>query len=317
MTVLDWLLDSDPAIRWQVKRDLLDAPPDEVAAERALVASTGWGAALLDLQDPDGRWDGGTYRPGWAREDRPFFDAWTATHFTLVSLRELGAHPDDARVRAAIGRVRDDVRWEPDDPDTYFHGETEPCINGLALANATYFGEDPSHVGETVLAGRLPDGGWNCFPDENRPVSSYHSTICVLEGLLAWQQAGGPVDRITEARRGGEEYLLERGLFRRRSDGSIADPRFTMLSYPGYWFYDILRALDHLREASRVDGTRPDPRCAEAIGLLEAKRDGEGRWRHENTHEGPRLIELEGGEGTPSRWSTLRAMRVLRWWHEG
>lgn len=314
MTVTDWLLDADPAIRWQVMRDLLDAPADAVAAERALVATSGWGAALLDLQDADGRWDGGTYRPGWAREDRPYFDAWTGTHFTLISLRELGAHPDDVRVRRAVALVRDNVRWEPEDEHTYFQGETEPCINGLALANAAYFGEDPSTVGETVLGGRLPDGGWNCFPDDERPVSSYHSTICVLEGLLAWQRAGGPADRIVEARHAAEEYLLERSLFRRRSDGGVADPRFTMTSYPGYWFYDTLRALDYFREATGVDGTAPDPRCAEAVELLVAKRDAEGRWRHENTHEGPRLIELERGEGSPSRWSTLRALRVLRWW---
>jgi hypothetical protein len=316
MTVLEWLLDddADPAIRWQAKRDLAHASANEVAAERALVATSGWGAAFLDLQDDDGSWDGGTYRPGWVREDRPFFDAWTATHFTLTSLRELGADPADERVHRAITLVSDNVHWEPGDPATYFAGETEPCINGLVLANAAYFGEDATTVGEQLLAFRLPDGGWNCFPDPAAPVSSFHTTICALEGLLAWQQAGGPEDRIVPARHSAEEYLLKRRLFRRKSSGAVADPRFTMASYPGYWFYDILRGLDYFRAATAVDGTKPDPRCADAIELLESKRDPAGRWAHENTHEGPRLLELEGGEGDPSRWSTLRALRVLEWW---
>ena len=316
MSVIDWLLDSDPAIRWQVMRDLADASPDEVAAERALVTSKGWGAAFLDLQDPDGRWDGGTYRPGWVDRERPFFDAWTATHFTLSSLRELGADPADDRVRDAVRLVRENVKWIMDEgaPHSYFEGELEPCINGLVLANAAYFGEPADTVAAQLLAFRLPDGGWNCEPNPEAPVSSFHTTICALEGLLAWQAAGGPADVIVPARRAAEEYLLQRGLFRRRSDGSIADPRFTMNSYPGYWYYDVLRGLDYLRSASIVDGTAPDPRCADAIALIESKRDAEGRWAHENTHEGARLFELEGGEGEPSRWTTLRAMRVLAWW---
>ncbi|HEX7834861.1 MAG TPA: hypothetical protein VF479_05270 [Pseudolysinimonas sp.] len=316
MTAIDdWLLDADPSIRWQVKRDLLDAAPDEVAAERALVATSGWGAAFLELQDPDGRWDGGVYRPGWVNEQRPFYDAWTATHFTLISLRELGAHPEAAPMRRALELVKKNVVWELDEgPAPYFAGETEPCINGMVLANAVYFGEDGTTVGERLLDDRLLDGGWNCFPDPARPVSSFSSTICVLEGLLAWQQAGGPAEKIAEARHTAEEYLLERRLIRRKSDDAIVDPRFTMLSYPGYWYYDILRALDYFRVASRVDGTGPDPRCADAIALLEAKRDASGRWRNENTHEGARLFAIERGENRPSRWSTLRALRVLRWW---
>ena len=318
MTVIDWLLDSDPAIRWQVKRDLMDASADEIADERAIVATTGWGTELLDLQDADGHWDGGTYRPGWASEDLPFFDAWTATHFTLNSLRELGIDPSDERMRLAVDRVNENVHWMTDDGATpYFSGETESCINGLVLANAAYFGQDCAPVAEQLLALQLPDGGWNCFPDPAAPVSSFHSTICALEGLLAWQQADGPADRISHARHAAEEYLLERNLFRRKRDGAVIDPRFTMTSFPGYWFYDILRALDYFRAATQVDGSGADPRCADAVSIIEAKRNADGRSPHENTHEGARLIRLEGAEGEPSRWSTLRAMRVLKWWAGG
>jgi hypothetical protein len=308
VTVVDWLLEADPAIRWQVKRDLTDAAPDEVAAERARVANEGWGAELLALQGDDGRWDGGTYRPGWADDDKPFFDAWTATHFTLALLRELGLDPADPKAQRAVSRVRDAVRWDANDAP-YFDGEVEPCINGLALANAAYFGQGGGAIVERLLADQLGDGGWNCWAEYGATVSSFHSTICVLEGLLAWEQADGTDDRVATARLRGEEYLLERGLFRRRSTGEVVDPRFTMFSFPTWWYYDVLRGLDHLRAAHPA----PDPRCADAIALVASKRDERGRWPLENIHQGATHLELEGPEDAPSRWNTLRALRVLRW----
>jgi hypothetical protein len=307
--ILDWLLDSDPAIRWQVLRDLTDADDAEVAAERARVATTGWGAELLALQDDHGRWDGGTYRPGWAAEDRPFFDAWSATHFVLRTLTELGLPPESAEARRAVGLVREHVRWEQGD-QPYFEGEVEPCINGLALANGAYFGERVGGIAERLVADRLADGGWNCWAEYGATVSSFHSTLCALEGLLAWERAGGGTAASRAARRSGEEYLLERGLFRRRSDGAVPDPRFTMPSFPTRWRYDVLWALDHLRAA----GPERDPRCEEAVELIRSKRRPEGFWVQENAHPGPDLLELDAGDGFPSRWITLRALRVLRWW---
>ena len=188
MTVLEWLLDADPAIRWQVLRDLAGAGPDRVAAERARVATEGWGAQLLELQGADGRWDGGTYRPGWVDEAKPFFDAWTATHFSLQALRELGLDPQAPEARAAVARVRANVRWEANGAP-YFDGETEPCINGIALANGAYFGEAVDAIARRLVADQLADGGWNCWADFGATVSSFHSTICAVEGLLAHERA--------------------------------------------------------------------------------------------------------------------------------
>ncbi|MGL5863043.1 MAG: hypothetical protein ACRCY9_17490 [Phycicoccus sp.] len=311
MTVIDWLLDSDPAIRWQVLRDLVDAPRDQVESERSHVATTGWGAALLALQDAEGTWDGGAYRPGWAQEDRPFFDAWTATHFTLRSLHEFGLDPSAEPARRAIARVRDGVRWEANGAP-FFAGETEPCINGGVLATGAAFGEDMDALAETLATQALADGGWNCWAEFGASVSSFHSTLCVLEGLAEWERVGGSSDRVSAARAAGEAYLLERRLFRRLRDGAVVDPRFTMFSAPSRWYYDVLRALDYLRWA------RPerDPRLTEAIELVRSKRDENGRWPLENSHQGPTLIEMEGPDGFPSRWNTLRALRVLRWWDD-
>lgn len=308
MDVFAWLLDSDPALRWQVQRDLLGAPDDVVARDRAAVAVQGWGARLLAAQAEDGRWDGGTYRPGWAQDDRPFFDAWTATHFSLQQLVDFGVDPDSAAARAAIDRVAGGVRWEHAG-QRYFDGEVEPCINGVVLQVAAYFGHPSSTLITTVLDSALPDGGWNCWAPYGARVSSFHSTICVVEGLLAWEQAGYGSPEVARARAAGEEYLLERGLVHRRSTGALADPRLGMLSYPVRWYHDVLRGLEHFRRADRVD-----PRLSDSIDLLRAKATPDGRWCLENVHEGPTLFDFDEREGAPSRWVTLRALRVLRWW---
>ncbi len=307
--MVEYLLSGDPAIRWQVLRDLVGAPPDEVAAARALVATSGWGAQMLALQAEDGTWDGGTYRPGWADESRPFFDAWTATHFSLQSLRDYGLDPAAPAAQLAISRVRENVRWEYDG-SPYFEGEVEPCINGTALAVGAYFGEPVDRLVEKLLERHLPDGGWNCWAENADAVSSFHSTICALEGLLEYETATGGTAASRAAREAGESYLLERRLLRRVSTGEIVDPRFTMLSYPVRWFYDVLRGLDHFRLADRRD-----ERLTEAVELLRSKRGDYGLFPYENCHEGPTLFAMEQeGEGHPSRWVTLRALRVLRWW---
>jgi hypothetical protein len=308
MEVMEWLLDSDPAIRWQVMRDLSVEPSGIVQVERARVADEGWGAELLALQDSEGRWDGGTYRPGWVDEDKPFFDAWTATHFSLQLLRDFGLDPESSEAKHAVSLVRDNVQWDANGK-LYFEGEVEPCINGIALANGAYFREAVDGIVDILLSGQLDDGGWNCWADYGATVSSFHTTICVLEGLLAWERAGGTSDDVIAARSRGEEYLLQRGLMRTRSTGQIIDPRFAMFSFPAYWYYDVLRGLEYFRST----GARFDNSCAEAIDLVVSKRDEDGRWPLENIHQGPTHLEMEGPEGFPSRWNTLRATRILEW----
>ncbi|MGV8886309.1 MAG: hypothetical protein ACOH1T_12080 [Microbacteriaceae bacterium] len=308
--VVDYLLAGDPAIRWQTLRDLTDAAPDAVAQARTLVATEGWGARLLAEQGPGGQWDGGTYRPGWVDENRPFFDAWTSTHFSLQSLMEYGVDPTSPPVRVAVDRVAATVQWEYDG-SAYFDGEAESCINGVALAVGAYFGQDSSRIAATLLASQHADGGWNCWSeDEPDEPSSFHSTICALEGL--WAVSSSSAD-ITAARLRGEEYLLDRALLWRVETGELVDVRFTLLASPVRWYYDVLRALDYFRLA------RPerDPRCARAIELLRPKQLPNGMFPLENSHQGPTLFELDDeGQGFPSRWVTLRALRVLRWWDD-
>lgn len=307
---VQYLLAGDPSVRWQTMRDLTDAPASAIAEARAAVATEGWGARLLALQSDDGQWDGGTYRPGWANEEQAFFDAWTATHFSLQSLMEYGLDPASDAAGTAIGRVAENVRWGYDG-SRYFDGEVEPCINGVALAIGAYFQQDSSRIAAALLADQHTDGGWNCWTDEEPAApSSFHSTICALEGLRAW---GGDDDAIASALHRGEEYLLDRTLLRGKSTGEYVDLRFTMPSAPVRWYYDVLRALDYMRIA------RPerDPRCAEAIELLRGKQLQSGLFLLENTHQGATWFEPEmEGEGFPSRWVSLYALRVLRWWDD-
>jgi len=301
--VIDWLLDADPSIRWQVMRDLTDSPAEVVAAERSRVASEGWGPRLLDQQRPDGRWGDGVAVPFW----------WTNL-YTLVFLRDLGVDPTSARVRAAIDLVRDNVTWGPEFRDSpFFEGEVEPCINGRVVALGAYFSERSDRLVDRLLGEQLTDGGWNCEAERGSVRSSFHTTLCVLEGLFAFEEAFGAVPAVTQARRRAEEYLLERRLLRRLSTGELIEPAWTRFAFPPLWHYDVLRALDYLRAA----GVRPDPRVEEAVAAVLERRQGDGRWlldvRHRNTlHE-----ELAGIVGEPNRWVTLRARRVLDWYAPG
>ncbi len=307
MSVVEWLLDSDPSIRWQAMRDLTDAPAESVARERSRVATEGWGARLLDLQGADGQWGGAAFVPR----------AWTSTMDTLQLLRDLGVDPANDRVRCAIGAVRDHCNWGAEFGNSpFFDGEVEPCINGRVLAMGAYFGEPSDRLADRLLREQLSDGGWNCdAPPSQR--SSFHSTICVLEGLLEYETVKGPRPDVAAARLRGQEYLLERRLFRSRSTGQIierdrktrAKSTWAEISFPTRWHYDILWGLDYLRRA----GVTPDERVAEAVDLLRKKRDDHGRWPLENPHPGPVYFEMEGSAGEPSRWNTLRALRVLRW----
>ncbi len=312
MTVVDWLLDSDPSIRWQTMRDLTDAPADQVAAERARVGTGGWGARLLALRRNDGLWDTGSPGTEWI------------SLLALAMLRDMGLDPSSEAARSAIGLVRDNATWHSRGPwhgTPVFAGEVEPCINGRVVAIGAYFGQDVTGIVERLLGEQMADGGWNCEQENGSTRGSFHTTINVLEGLLEHARAARGSAEATAALERGHEYLLERRMLRRLSSGELIDPAFTLFSFPTGWHYDALRGLEHLRAA----GLTPDARLAEAIDLVHSKRDAEGRWPLENPHESEmvsaRVRDLEFGmderEGRPSLWNTLRATRVLDWYERG
>ena len=215
MDVLDWMLDSDPAIRWQALRDLADAPAEVVAAERARVVGEGWGARLLALQGADGQWAGGAYSPvrsddvdvGVKSDDEG--QPWTATAYSLLLLCELGVDPGCDQARQAVALVREHCRWE-EGGQPFFTGEVEPCINGMTVALGAYFDQNVDGVVARLLGEQLEDGGWNCWAEYGSVRSSFATTINVLEGLLAHERATGGSAESIAARRRGEEYLLER-----------------------------------------------------------------------------------------------------------
>ena len=313
-TAIQWLLESDPSVRWQAMRDLNNAP----AAERAKVATQGWGAAILAAQSKDGTGDPANRLPEYI------------VLRTLLLLRDMGLDPASEQAKTAIARVRANVQWLmnirkeelPKDEDIswwhkpFFAGEVEPCINGRVVTIGAYFGEDMQPLVDRLLGEQMADGGWNCDQEIGSNRGSFHTTICVLEGLLEFERANGKSAAITAARERGHEYLLARHLFKRLSTGEaiVKDRKdglsFTQFSYPAGWRYDILRALDYLRAA----GVAPDPRMSEAIEIIKSKRDAAGRWALGTVHPDEVVAEPGVAEGDPSRWNTLRALRVLDWY---
>jgi hypothetical protein len=369
MNVIEWLLDSDPAIRWQVMRDLLGTPAAEVAAERARVATEGWGAKLLALQDRSGQWGTELQPPSWPDGELPdvatrkllrelhsvslgemagFLEIdratllafeegreqpgderlsqyrsalvwlrnaigtlkpeWISTTWSLALLRDMGLDPASEQARRAVALVRENSRWDHDG-QAYFDGEVEPCINGRTVAIGSYFGENVDGIVKRLLSEQLDDGGWNCDAERGSVRASFNSTIEVLEGFLEYERAQGSTPELAEAQRRGENYLLERRLLRRLSTGEIIDPAWTEFSYPPRWHYDVLRGLDYFRNTGAI----VNDRAAEAIELVKAKQTADGRWLLENTHPGRVHFPMDEGDGKPSRWNTLRALRVLAW----
>jgi len=294
---LKWLLDADPSIRWQVMRDLADEAPEVIAAERSRVATEGWGAKLLARQSPSGRWGG-------PRENAGLL----ITFYTLVVLMDLGLDPASKQARRMVSRVeRLRFKWHSNRP--FFHGETEPCINGRILALGAYFKEPDDELAKQLLGEQLQDGGWNCEAPKSRR-SSFHTTICVLEGLLAYERAGRKTEALTTARQRAEEYLLKRRLFHSFRTGEIIDKKWLRFSFPPFWHYDVLRGLDYFRDA----GSKPDRRLREAIEVVIQRRHQNGRWPLNLLHPEYIPVKMETEVGSASRWNTLRALRVLRWY---
>lgn len=314
-SVITWLADSDPSIRWQVMRDLLDAPEPEWSAERAKVETDGWGARLLSYQDEDGQWAGGSFVPrGFdVREWREVGQPWTATTYSLTQLREFGLDPSSDRARRSVQLIGASSRWD-EGGQPFWEGEVEECINGRTVADGAYFGVDVSAIVGRLVGERQADGGWNCERANGSVRSSFATTINVLEGLLEYERSTGGTPESRQARRSGEEFLLERRLFRRLSTGEPADEQFLRFAHPNRWRYDVLRALDYFRSAADLTGAGPDPRLGDAVSHVRSRRLADGTWPLDWSPAGRIWFEMDDGAGQPSRWVTLRAMRVLRWW---
>lgn len=298
---LDWLLQGDPAIRWRTLRDLTGVPPAEVAAERARVATEGWGAQLLGLQDADGRWAGALYSP-----------KWTSTTYTLLLLQRLGLPADHPQAQLACR-----ILW--DNATTWDGGglnlaktirEPETCITGMLVLLAASFGQVDERVRAAVrwlLGQQLEDGGWNC--ETVRTGSrhgSFHTTITVLEALAAYRRVDD--DALDEPMRAGRDFFLEHRLYRSHRTGEPVAAAFTHFPFPPQWHFDVLRGLEHFCDT----GAPPDDRLTDAVDVLRRRRDARGRWPVDRAHPGRHWFRME--ERGPSRWSTLRCLRVLSWW---
>jgi hypothetical protein len=280
-----------------VMRDLTGASAEAVAAERIRIPREGVGAEILACQGADG---------SWHRDGTP---VWLPTLFTMQLLRATGVDRAEPAVVSAVARLEAGFRWDEEfGSKPFFEGEVEPCINGGTLALGAYFGHPTESLARRLISEQLDDGGWNCeAPKSVR--SSFHTTICVLEGLLEYERAVGSAPEVASARRRGEEYLLERGLFRRRSTGEVANPAFLKFAFPPRYHYDVLRALDYFRAA----GVRPDARMSDALQIVESRRQADGRWLLDHAYDEALAFPFNESVGEPSRWNTLRALRVLRW----
>ena len=303
--VVRWLLDGDVAIRWQVLRDLVGAPESAVGRERQKVAREGWGARLLALQDPEGTWDGGLYSP-----------KWTSTTYTMLLLRDCGLPPSNPQARRACSLLLDNglrsdggVNFGPAD-------RSGSCITGMVLSIVSYCQYDDDRldtIAEHLLADQMPDGGWNCRRPHGARHSSVHTTISVLEGLRLYGLSRRRMTGDVQSAQGrGREFLRIHRLFRSHRTSRIIKSEFTRFSFPPRWHYDILRALDHFQ----VAGAPRDPRLSEAMAIVRRRRRSDGRWPLQNYYKGKSHFVLER-LGAPSRWNTLRALRVLKWWEHG
>jgi hypothetical protein len=305
---IDWLLAGDPAIRWQVERDLLSAHARRVEHERRLVAREGWGARLLARQDRNGCWAAGS-----SADDGLYHPKWISTTYTMLLLRDLGLSPKDARAHRACARLLD-AGFQADGGVIFdWHGPSETCVTGMTLSILSAFEHEDERVdalADHLLVRQMPDGGWNCQLRRGATHASVHTTISVLEGLRSYElHRSRKVRALRAAQRLGREFLLAHRLFRSHRTGRVIKPVFLRFAFPPRWHYDVLRALDHFQAV----GAPRDDRLEDAIDVLRRARRPDGRWTLDHVHRGQVWFEMER-RGQPSRWNTLRALRVLRWW---
>jgi len=298
--IIHWLLEGDVAIQYIVHRDLLGS---EIPALRKRIATEGWGARFLQARHDNGHWGRGFYQP-----------KWISTHYTILDLKHLGLPPDHIKLQESISLILRDQKG-PDggiNPSRTIK-QSDVCVNGMFLNYACYFKVEEAalkSIVDFVIEQHMPDGGFNCEANRNGAVhSSLHSTISVLEGILEYADNGYRYRRaqLEQIAMEAREFILQHYLFRSDRTGEIIDKRMLMLSYPSRWRYDILHALDHFQAA----GVKYDPRMQPALDVLEKKRRKDHKWPVQAKHPGQTHFEMEK-TGGPSRWNTLRALRVLK-----
>lgn len=312
MDNLTWLLDSDPALKWQVERDLLHEPAEIWQQTKQRMLTEGFVPQLLSHQESDGTWQHGAHFPkGYTGggEGQP----WTSTGHSLKQLREWGVPPDALIPGTSV--LLEDLKWEYDDLP-FWDGEVDVCINAYTLANGTWLGRDMSHLIDWFEEHQLNDGGWNCEWVEGARVSSFHSTLNAMTDLLYYETQTGHSERVHAMRRRAEEYFLKRRLMYSLSTGERLPGWATHFGYPYRHAYSVIRALDHFRAASEWDGTPPDPRLQEAVDFLRDARQPDGTWMQQYRHAGETWLEVDAPVGQPSKWLTFHALRILRWWDE-
>lgn len=301
--ILKWLLDSDPSIRWQALTCLTNSSKTKILAERKRIAFDGWGAQLLSYQGSDGKW-----------ADSLYSRKWISTTYTMMLLKNFGLMPGHKQAKKACKLLLDEGLYE-DGGINYFYqyNHSETCITGIVLSILAYFQYDDSRINtltEHLLKQQMQDGGWNCLSYKGATHSSLHTTINVLEGLREYQINFEPNNkRMSKSINLGTEFLLVHKLFRSHRTGNIVDSKMTRFSFPTGWRYDVLRALDFLQAVN----ASKDKRMNESIELVVKRRDAEGKWNLQNRHPGRYYFDMEV-VGKPSRWNTLRALRVLKWW---
>jgi hypothetical protein len=302
---MSWLLAGDPAIAWQTQRDLLGAPASVWQSLRTRTLTEGWGARLLALQDVNGGWGGGVYSP-----------KWTSTTYTLLTLCDLGVPAGGPATERGAHHALAGLFGEHADPA--FHtrlAACDRCIVGMALRIACTFVADDPRIEPLVvnlLAEQMPDGGWNCRRHRRPPPihSSFHTTLNVLEGIRAYLEtpAAAHHQELAQAEEEALELLLQHQLYRSDKTGAVIREEWTHPVYPYRWHYDVLRGLAY---CARVDAPH-DGRFADAVGLLEQRRQADGSWPRGKAYSGRVFFTMEPAGA--SRWNTLRALRVLRWW---
>jgi hypothetical protein len=299
--IIQWLLQGDVAIQYQTYRDLLGVERNDIQQR---IVNQGWGRQFLSSQNTSGHWGLGFYQP-----------KWTSTHYTLLDLKNLGISQDCKAIRHAIDLILKNQKGRDGgiNPSGTIEN-SDVCINGMALNYFSYFRTaeaDLRSIVDFILSEHMEDGGFNCRSNRSGARhSSLHTTLSILEGILEYKNNnyGYRLKELLNAASESIEFMLQHRLFKSDKTGKIIRKQFLKLSWPSRWYFDILRALDYLQHA----GVEYDQRMQDAIDEIQKKKTKAGLWKLQANHPGKFHFYMEE-VGKPSRWNTLRALRVTKY----